>query len=593
MPIIEFKNFSFAYPDKNENTIENIDFKIDEGEFVVMYGPTGSGKSTILRQIKRQIKPYGKSSGEILYFGKNIDEIDELTSVCEIGFVFQNPESQLVADTVWHELAFSLENIGLKTEDMRKKIGEMACFFGLENLLDKSVHELSGGQKQIVNLCSVLLLQPKVLILDEPISQLDPINAREFLKIIYQLIRDFDITVILSEHRLEDVYFLADKIVVIDDGRVKYDGVPDAVAISSRNDENLKDFLPELSKLYFRYETDRNADGIIPKTVRDYKNWAGKFDVIYSKLPPANATQPTVAAFAASLNEGGFGRDIQASAKDHSLPLGGRWRERAGGSKEAATSISCKDIYFAYVKNQPDILKGLEISVNKGEILSVLGGNGAGKSTLLKIMAGILKPQRGKVILHNKHVNIGYLAQNPKAYFLYDTVEKEIFERAKSLENPDYKYIDYLINLFKIEKILKLHPYDISGGEQQLTAFLTVMLTNPDILLLDEPTKGLDPNMKKAFFDILLKLVEIENDSSESPAISAVIATHDIEFAAKYSDSCCFLFDGEIMSKYPSKKFFADNYFYTTSISKIFRDYNKNIVCVEDVILNKREKQDK
>jgi len=535
MPIIEFKNFCFSYPGKEHNTLSGINIQIDEGEFVVMYGPTGSGKSTLLKQIKKQIKPFGKSSGEVLYRGKSIDETDDLTSVCEIGFVFQNPESQLVAETVWHELAFSLENMGTKTGDMRKKIGEMACFFGLETLLDKSVHELSGGQQQIVNLCSVLLLQPKVLVLDEPISQLDPINAREFLKIVYQLMKDFNITVILSEHRLDDVYFLADRIIALEGGRIKYCGDPDQAAINTKDDLALKDFLPELAKLYFSGE--KNSAGSIPKSMREYKNWLQKFEVTNNR--------PKI--------------EKKAPGK----PL-----------------ISCKDIYFTYEKHSPDVLKGLKLSAEGGELLSIMGGNGAGKTTLLKIMAGILKPQKGKTEYAGKGKAVGYLSQNPKAYFLYDTVEKEIYERIKN--QPEKKeHADRLIELFKIKNILKLHPYDISGGEQQLAALLTVMLDDPEILLLDEPTKGLDPNLKNSLFELLSAL------KNEGRAVA--IATHDIEFAAKYSDSCCFLFDGEIISKDPPGKFFSENYFYTTAANKLFRDIaDFEAVRVEDVILTEK-----
>lgn len=525
-PVIEFKNFSFAYPGGGK-ILSDINFKIEEGEFVVIYGPTGSGKSTLLRQIKRQIKPHGIANGEILYFGRNIDGIDEFKSVCEIGFVFQDPESQIVADEVWHELAFSLESIGLAAHDMRKKIGEMACFFGIENLLEKSVHELSGGQKQIVNLCSVLLLQPKILILDEPISQLDPINAREFLKIIQQIIREFDITVILSEHRLEDIYFAADRVIILENGGIKYNNIPDVAARASINSEHLKNFLPELARLYFK----AGDDFVMPKTIREYKSWLKNFEI----------------------------RENISEAND---------------INNISEIMSCKNITFAYSKNQPNILKDLELSANSGEILSILGGNGAGKSTLLKIFSGILKPQRGRISNKSK---IGYLAQSPKAYFLYESVEKEIYARAN---NADLKYIDYLVGLLGIEKILKLHPYDISGGEQQLTAFLTVMLENPGILLLDEPTKGLDPNIKRNFFDVLLKL------KKEGKAI--IIATHDIEFAARYSDSCCFLFGGEIIRKYSAREFFSGNYFYTTSVNKVFRDFNSNIICAEDVILNEK-----
>ena len=552
MPILEFKDFCFSYPDKEHNTLENINFTVNGGELVVMYGPTGSGKSTLLKQIKKQIRPFGKKSGEVLYYGENIDEISDLKSVCEIGFVFQNPENQIVADTVLHELAFSLENIGLKTDEMRKRIGEMACFFGLENILDKSVHELSGGQKQILNLCSVLLLQPKILILDEPVSQLDPINAREFLKIIIQIINDFDITVILSEHRLDDIYFLADKIIFLENGKIKHFGNPNMTAVSIKTDKNANpdsmNFLPELTKLYFSAENDFNIkNNKIPKNIREYKNWLTKFEVKYNF------------------------ENIKKNTENDIL-------------------IKCKDIYFSYAKDKPDILKGLRIQSEAGEILSLMGGNGAGKTTLLKIMAGILKPQRGKVLFSvksktEKTGNIGYLSQNPKAYFRYDTVEKEIFERVKDSEKSENiikkEYAEYLIDLFKIKNILKLHPYDISGGEQQLTAFLTVMLTNPKILLLDEPTKGLDPNLKKSFFDLLY------NFKNEGKTI--IIATHDIEFAAKYSDSCCFLFDGEIISKSPPNKFFSENYFYTTALNKLFRDAgNNNAVRIEDVILTEK-----
>ena len=534
--VIEFKNFSFAYPaDENSGDdkliLGNINLKIEEGEFVVLYGPTGSGKSTLLRQIKRQIKPHGISTGEVLYFGKNIDEIDEMTSVCEIGFVFQDPENQMVADEVWHELAFSLENIGMSTREMRKKIGEMACFFGIEDLLDKSVRELSGGQKQIVNLCSVLLLQPKILILDEPISQLDPINAREFLTIISRVIREFDITVILSEHRLEDIYFAVDRVIALENGEIVHNNIPDITARATADSKRLQNFLPELARLYFKYEREYL---IMPKTIREYKLWLKSFE-IRENLQKAD--------------------DINSDSK----------RE----------IISCKNINFAYSKSSPNVLKDLSLSINSGEILSVLGGNGAGKSTLFRVLCGILKPQRGKIINKSK-AKIGYLAQSPKAYFLYETVEQELYSRAKSA-NTDLEYIDYLVKLFKAEKILKLHPHDISGGEQQIAAFLVVMLENPDVLLLDEPTKGLDPNIKRDFFDILLKL------KKDGKAI--VMATHDIEFAAKYSDSCCFLFNGEIIQKYEAREFFSGNYFYTTAVNRVFRNINKNIVCSEDVDL--------
>ena len=524
-------------------SLDDVSLKINEGEFVLVCGETGSGKTTLLRQLKKQIRPHGSIDGEVLYDGLSIDNLNEERAVTEIGMVFQNPDNQIVMDSVWHELAFSLENIGCDIDEMRKRIGEMANFFGLNSIMNKSVHELSGGQKQLLNLASVLLLKPKVLLLDEPISQLDPISANEFLKMLRQLNEELSITIIMSEHRLDDVFAMADKVIVVEKGKVKYEQTPKTICklICDRNNKALKGFLPVLAKMYLSVEENvRHED--IPLTVKEAKRWAAQRKWVGKKVEEEDYNSSCI--------------------------------------------IKCSNVYFKYDKHGDNIIQGLSLDIYKGEFLSIVGGNGSGKSTLLRIIAGLLKPQKGKIYISSDEVLnssikkrtpvIGYLDQNPMLYFTHSTVRDEIFEYAKNQKDVDYSYIDKLIKIFNLEYVMDKHPYDISHGQKQKLALITVLFTKPDILLFDEPTKGLDPESKKEFEKILS---ELKNNGK-----TIVVVTHDIEFAASNSDRCAMIFGGEITSNQKSNKFFAENFFYTTHISKTTREYIPNLVTFKDVI---------
>ena len=227
--ILDIKELTFAYPDSNDDSgekylpdaLKNVTLSVEQGEFVVILGSSGCGKTTLLRQLKTSIAPHGRLSGKIEFKGRSLKEMDDRTSAKQIGFVQQDVDAQLVTDKVWHELAFGLESLGYDNGYIRRRVAEMCSFFGLSGIFHRRVAELSGGQKQMVNLASVMALSPEVLILDEPTSQLDPIAANEFIACLVRINRELGTTIIMTEHRLEEVLPVCSRAVVMDEGIVE------------------------------------------------------------------------------------------------------------------------------------------------------------------------------------------------------------------------------------------------------------------------------------------------------------------------------------------------------------------------------------
>lgn len=545
MEIIEVERLSFWYPDEAQAALADVSFRVREGEFVLLCGASGCGKTTLLRHLKREIAPNGRRSGSIRYRGEPLEKLPAKLAAEQIGMVFQNPENQIVMDTVWHELAFAMENMGYELSVMRKRLAEMAHFFGLEPLLYKSVDELSGGQKQMINLASVLLLQPKLLLLDEPTSQLDPVSAREFIHLLHRLNQELAMTVIVSEHRLEDVMPLADRVIVMERGRVKYEGGSAEVSGRIGAGQNAEEllYLPSVVRLYFALQPEqeqRRGAGKIPLTVREGREWLA-------------ATAPAA----------GRKRNCGRQAEQRHV-------------RQADPVLACREVTFQYEKDGPEVLKKLSLHVYANEFLAIVGGNGAGKSTLLQVMAGLLKPQRGKVSAKSKGA-IGYLAQNPLLYFSCDTVKEELEQAAAraGIAGPETE-IARLLRTLKIEEIAAKHPHDISGGQQQKAALAAVLLARPEILLVDEPTKGLDPAAKGQLAALLHSLREA--------GMTIVMVTHDVEFAARHASRCAMLFDGAISAEAAPSAFFGDNYFYTTAINRVVREWLPDALTHEDVV---------
>jgi len=580
---IEVKNFSFQYPKESHAALYQVSMEVEEGSFVVLCGKSGCGKSTLLRQFKSVLASHGEKKGEILYGGQNLEDVDLRTQSAEIGYVLQNPDNQIVTDKVWHELAFGLESLGYDTPTIRLRVAEMASYFGIHSWFLKNVSELSGGQKQLLNLASVMAMHPKLLILDEPTSQLDPIAASDFLETVRKINRDIGTTVILTEHRLEDVIPWADKVYVMDTGRMIADGTPNEIGEQLRTmGHDMFLSMPAPMQIY----AGTNSSLRCPLTVSQGRRWLSEeLETKGIKIKKERNQEET-----AKKKNSIFGK------------LSGLKKE----PEKEIPEIRIKDVWFRYERDLPDVVKGLSLDIKKGEIFAVVGGNGTGKSTAMSLIARIRFPYRGKIYLEGKEIGkysddelyhgfLGVMPQNPQSLFVKKTVREDLYEaidgkrerksEAYPIEMKKKDAVEGIVSLTKLEGLLDRHPYDLSGGEQQRLALAKVLLLRPKILLMDEPTKGIDNHYKKELGEILRKLSE--------HGVTILMISHDVEFCAQYADRTGLFFQGNVVTSEESKKFFAGNNFYTTAANRMARNYFPNAVTVEDVVkaINQTEEE--
>lgn len=528
MELLAIKDLSFRYAGSDSAAISGVSFSVERGDFLAVCGATGSGKSTLLRLIKRELAPRGKAEGEILFCGKPLCELDDRKAAQKIGYVAQRPEEQIVTDRVWHELAFGLENLGLPTGVIRRRVAETACFFGIEEWFDKSTDELSGGQKQLLSLASVMVMQPELLLLDEPTARLDPIAAGDFINAVARLNRELSLTVIMISHCLEDVLPVANRVLALEGGRVAEYGETRKAVGKIKNIPSLAGALPAAARLYSRL----GADCECPLTVREGRD----------------------------LIEHNFGSSVRA------LPP-----EEYVHSKNVALEFS--GVYFRYSREQEDVLRELELKVYENEIFCLLGGNGSGKSTALAAAAGLIKPYTGHIRVFGKKVTdrefaraglLTLLPQDVQTVFLKSTVRAELAD-ANVTEGALTQELD---------RLMDRHPYDLSGGQQQLLALAKALAARPRLLLLDEPTRGLDAGAKTEFVSVLRKL--------RDGGMTVVLVTHDAELAAEISDRCALFFRGEIVADDVPRRFFSGNSFYTTAANRICRGYYDLVATVDD-----------
>ncbi len=550
MEIYRIEELSFSYPLKDKSALSHINLKIESGEFITICGKSGCGKTTLLRHLKTVLTPHGKRKGNIYFCGRTIEEFGQRTQASQIGYVLQNPDNQIVTDKVWHELAFGLESLGYDNKTIRLRVAEMASFFGIQSWFHRSVTELSGGQKQLLNLASIMAMQPSVLILDEPTSQLDPIAAMDFVETVKKINQEIGTTIIMTEHRLEEIIPMSDRLVVMDRGRIIADDSPRKVGeILSSMDHEMFSAMTSPMKIYSKVKNDLHC----PVTVKEGRKWIDTFSIENRDI-------------------------INESSVKHNTSL----------PKEIA--IELKDVWFKYEKNMPDVIKDLSLKVEKGQFYCIVGGNGTGKTTTLSVVSGIHKPYRGKVMIWGKSLaKIGYkerfnnniciLPQNPRTLFLKKTVELDLYEmlsEAKLTKDEKDEKVKAVVEFAELEELLSMHPYDLSGGEQQRTALAKLLLLDPRIMLLDEPTKGLDEYFKGKLAEFLKRLT--------AKGITIVMVSHDVEFCAKYADICAMFFDGSIVTSDETRKFFSGNSFYTTAANRMVRHLCPDAVTVEDVI---------
>ena len=548
MEEIRISDVSFAYPGRDRNALCDVSFSVNSGDFITLCGKSGCGKTTLLRLMKPSVAPVGELSGQISVDGRNITELTERLECGKIGFVMQSPENQIVTDKVWHELAFGLESLGVRNAEIRARVAETAAFFGIDSWFHKKTAELSGGQKQLLCLASVMVMNPSIIILDEPTSQLDPISAGEFLRTLKRLNTELGITVILSEQRLEEALPLSDRVIVLDDGEVVADGTVDEISCTLNElNHPICRALPAPVRVHAVLDGKTSC----PITVSDGRGWLTDF------------------------------------SKTHSFSSEFICEENPSG-QDGIPAIEAREVYFGYSRECPDIVKNLHFKAYPGQVSAIVGGNGAGKSTALSVMSGLLSSQRGKVLVFGQKLSgckdlyggmLGYMPQDVQTLFAEKTVYHELFSLLPEKNMPEAEKrekIKTVLSLCSLSGLENSHPYDLSGGEQQRLALAMLLLRNPRILLLDEPTKGMDASFKDVFGALLRTL--------KSRGVTIVMVSHDVEFCAEYADVCSLFFDGAIVSHAPAREFFSGKSFYTTSANRMARTLIPEAVTAEDII---------
>lgn len=546
MGLFEIDNLTFAYNGAEENAVSGVSLCVNKGDFVLVCGKSGCGKTTLLRLLKPALAPVGKRTGSVTFCGTDIAKLDDRTAASAIGFVMQNPDDQIVTDKVWHELAFGLESLGESSDVIRRRVAEICGFLGLTDIYGKRTCELSGGEKQLLNLASVLVTNPDVVLLDEPTAQLDPIAASSFLQALKKLNEELGLTVVLVEHRLEESFAMANKVVIMDEGKVVFASSPEDIGELYNNDKLVCDIFEGLPAAVRLFKAT-NGVGKCPLTVRDGKRYV----------------------------EANFGKNMND-------------RYAVQGCK-GDVAIEVTNGYFRYERDGADVLDNLSLQVYANEILCIFGANGAGKTTLLRILAGTKRLYKGKYRLWGKKIkeygnnlyrdNLTAMPQNPQNLFVKNTVRADLAELAALVGYGKTEQAQAVADVMAqtgVTDLAERHPYDLSGGERQKVALAKVLLTRPKIVLLDEPTKGLDAYSKRQFAEVMAKL--------KADGKTVVVVTHDVEFAAVVADRCAMFFDGKIVSVADKYAFFAENRYYTTAFARITRENFADAVTFERAV---------
>lgn len=510
METYHFKDLSYRYPGAGEEALTGVSFSLEPGDFLVVCGPSGSGKSTLLRLLKEQNPSF--------------------------GYVMQNPSTQIVTDKVYHELAFGMENRGVPVEEMKRRIAETATYFGMEDWMERDTWKLSGGEKQILNLASVLVTAPEVVLFDEPTSQLDPMAALSFLDIVKRLNEQTGLTVVLVEQRLEEVLSVCDKMLLLQEGGGAVCGPVGELFTGICRGElgrEILDYLPSYVRLYDRISETKDH---CPGSVKEARKWlAGQQSIELA-------------------GQQGIGWEKKGEARAGCESACGR----TGAS--GVPSVLCRDVFVRYERKEQDVLERVSCELTPGHVYGIVGGNGSGKSTFVKVLAGVQKAYHGKITVPAPE-RVAYFPQEPKYMFLGDRL-------CDIIKDKD------VIRRFGLEEIMERHPYDVSGGQMQRAAMALLAQKDADLYLFDEPTKGLDPSWKKRFGQWLSEL--------SNAGKTVLVVSHDVEFTANTCEYVSMCFHREITEPVPVRQFFRSNEFYTTAIHRIARDCCPELVLERD-----------
>ena len=525
MGLIDIKDLSYTYPHAEEPAIKNINLTIMKGEFILLTGPSGCGKTTFCRALNGLIPKFynGKMTGNVTVNG--LDTVDHSTMELSqhVGLIFQNPDNQIFALTVEKDIAFGLENLGRSKETMYKEIDWAANVTGIQALRQRATHELSGGQKQRLTIASVLAMHPSIIVMDEPTSFLDPVGAEHIFNVLDQLNKEFGITIIIIEHRIDIAAKHVDRILVFDQGEVRSDGTP--VDILSNEDTRLLGVgIPRILALAKRFKKE-GLFSPLPLTTNQF------YDDIQSRLPGKIGKMENKLPF----------EILELSGEHHHKPL-----------------IETKGVHFSYPGNV-HALKGVDLTIHQGDYVAIMGENGAGKTTLVKHFNGLLRPKEGKVFFEGENIaeksvaqlarRIGLVFQNPDDQLFEETVKKEIGFALSNFgvkESLIEKRVNWSLNLLDIAQYKDNSPFTLSGGERKRVALASVLAWDPDVLVLDEPTIGQDYGQKERLRHFLMQL--------RTQGKTVVIVTHDVEFVAESQPRIVLMAGGKVITEGSTKQ---------------------------------------
>lgn len=513
------EDLTYTYPGASGPVLNDFSLSISEGELVILCGPSGCGKTTLLKQLLPGRANAGKASGRVFLFD---EPLEALPAGFRVGYVRQDPAAQLRFTAVGQELRRNLsEN---PNADIR--CAEMVSFFGMQSWLHAEVSSLSGGQKQLLNLAAELAASPQLMVLDEPTSQLDPVAASNFLSAVGRINRELGVTIIMTEHRLEELLPMASVLAIMENGRLVISGPPSVVGTALQREGH---------RMFFA----------MPAPMR-----------VYSALSRSREDCPV------SVREGRVWLEAYGKECKHGPVPEQKLRQSRG------TAAGLQNIWFRYEKNGKDILKGTCLEIPYGCVTAVVGGNGTGKSTLASVLAGKAKPYRGKVKVNTEEVV--YLPQDPLAVLTGNTVRESFPPQVEESR------VERMAERCGITHLLSRSPESLSGGERQLAAVCRMLLQKGKIYILDEITKGLDNNCRGTVAEILAELADA--------GAAVFLISHDLDFCAALADTCALLFDGNVVSADDPQSFFSSNTFYTTAASRMSRSTISRAVTSENII---------
>lgn len=568
MELLQVKDFTYYYPRRRESpALDSLHFSVRQGEFILLAGPSGCGKSSLLKALSGLLPDYygGSMRGDIFYRGRSLKGYPKRSLAREAGIVFQDPEKQSVMSAVEQEIAFGLENLGLGRDEMKRRVSEILSLFGLSKLRRAPLAELSGGEKQKVALAAVLVMQPKLLLLDEPTSQLDPVTAREFLDFVFNLNREWGLTVMLVEQRVERCFHLSDRVILMDGGRIAADDTPRELVRTQG--EKYADFIPPVTRVFLPGYKER-----APLTIREGQTLLE--DLIPGRLgddSPVRNTDAESVTFSGNQPRGCPAKSVPGNASGKAPPA----REQA--------LLEIRRLQFFYPGTENGLQK-IDLAIYPASITVLLGENGAGKTTLLKNINGLLKGRKGRFILRGEDItatgaeeraaHIGYLSQHPEDYLFNDTVAGELAFGLEARGLDPAERVPAVLDFLLLQGVKDQHPRDLSGGEKQRVALGTVLAADPAILLMDEPTRGMDSSLKRRLAETLKAL--------KSRDKGIIVVTHDIEFAAFIADRVAVLSGGEIVASGSREEILSSSFFYSTQVNRVFNRYCPGILTVQE-----------